>query len=167
MKNEGYLLGLDIGSSYVNTALVDIATGKSVAQAQSPESEMKIDAPQPGWAEQNPELWWEHAKIGIEKCLASIDKKKVKAIGIGYQMHGLVCVDKEMKPLRPSIIWCDSRAVPYGNEAFATLGSEFCLSHYLNSPGNFTVAKLKWVREHEPELFHRIYKVMLPGDYIA
>ena len=167
MKNEGYLLGLDIGSSSVKTALVDIATGKSVAQAQSPETEMKIDAPQSGWAEQNPDLWWEHAKIGIIKCLASVDKKKVKAIGIGYQMHGLVIVDKELKPLRPSIIWCDSRAVEIGNKAFNELGGEYCLKHLLNSPGNFTASKLKWVQQNEPSIYNKIHKIMLPGDYIA
>jgi xylulokinase len=167
MKSEGYLLGLDIGSSSVKAALVEVATGKPLLQVQSPEREMTIDAPQPGWAEQDPELWWEHVVIGVKKCLALVDKKKVKAIGIGYQMHGLVTVDKELKSLRPSIIWCDSRAVEIGNKAFSELGDEYCLKHLLNSPGNFTAAKLKWVQLHEPAIYKKIHKVMLPGDYIA
>jgi len=167
MKSEGYLLGLDIGSSSVKAALVEIASGKSISQAQSPEVEMKIEAPQPGWAEQDPELWWQHVVICIKKCLATVDKKKVKAIGIGYQMHGLVIVDKELKPLRPSIIWCDSRAVEIGNKAFHELGEEYSLKHLLNSPGNFTASKLRWVQQNEPAIYNKIYKAMLPGDYIA
>jgi xylulokinase len=167
MKNEGYLLGLDIGSSSVKAALVEIATGKSISQTQSPEHEMKMNAPQSGWAEQDPELWWAHVVISVKKCLASVDRKKVKAIGIGYQMHGLVIVDRELKPLRPSIIWCDSRAVEIGSKAFNELGDDYCLKHLLNSPGNFTAAKLKWVQLHEPAIYKRIHRVMLPGDYIA
>jgi xylulokinase len=164
-----YVLGLDIGSSSVKAALLDIETGKPAAIAFSPSSEMQIHSTHPGFAEQYPEMWWHEMvnALALLKRKVKWAREDVMAIGISYQMHGLVCVDNEMKPLRPAIIWCDSRAVPYGNEAFAALGSEFCLSHYLNSPGNFTLAKLKWVKEHEPELFHRIHKVMLPGDYIA
>ena len=98
---------------------------------------------------------------------AGVKGEDIKAIGISYQMHGLVCVDKDMKVLRPSIIWCDSRAVPYGEKAFGELGAEKCLSHLLNSPGNFTAAKLAWVKDNEPDVFDKIYKIMLPGDYIA
>lgn len=167
MMNQDYLLGLDIGSSSVKAALVDSATGRPVAQAQSPEVEMAIDAPQPGWAEQDPDLWWHHTQVCIKKCLNQVDGKKVRAIGIGYQMHGLVLVDKAMKPLRPSIIWCDSRAVEIGEKALADLGEEYCLPHFLNSPGNFTASKLKWVQQNEPEIYRQIHKIMLPGDYIA
>jgi xylulokinase len=167
MQSEGYLLGLDIGSSSVKVALIEIASGKPVSQAQSPEREMKMDSPQSGWAEQDPEMWWEHVVIGVKKCLASVDRKKVRAIGIGYQMHGLVIVDEKLKPLRPSIIWCDSRAVGIGNKAFSELGNEYCLKHLLNSPGNFTASKLKWVQQNEPSIYRKIHKVMLPGDYIA
>ena len=122
-----------------------------------------------GWAEQDPESWWEYAKLALKKIMndAGATADEVKAIGISYQMHGLVCVDKNLKPLRPSIIWCDSRAVPYGEKAFKELGAEQCLSHLLNSPGNFTAAKLAWVKENEPALYDNIYKVMLPGDYLA
>lgn len=164
-----YVLGLDIGSSSVKAALLDIHSGKPVAVAFSPSSEMPIASPQAGFAEQDPEMWWHEAINVVQLLKRQIDwqKHEVQAIGISYQMHGLVCVDENLKALRPSIIWCDSRAVPYGQEAFKSMGSEFCLSHYLNSPGNFTLAKLKWVKENEPELFAKIYKIMLPGDYIA
>ena len=164
-----YVLGLDIGSSSVKAALLDVNSGKPVAVAFSPSTEMLISAPQAGFAEQDPEMWWHEAINAVQllKKQTSWQKHEVQAIGISYQMHGLVCVDEKGKALRPSIIWCDSRAVPYGQEAFNALGSDFCLSHYLNSPGNFTLAKLKWVKENEPAVFERIHKIMLPGDYIA
>jgi len=122
-----------------------------------------------GWAEQNPDSWWEYAKSSLKKIMADSGVKgdDIKAVGISYQMHGLVCVDKNLQELRPAIIWCDSRAVPYGEKAFSELGGDKCLSHLLNSPGNFTASKLAWVKENEPELFNKIYKVMLPGDYLA
>ena len=163
-----YLLGYDIGTSSVKASLVDVTTGQSVASAQYPDPEAPITANQPGWAEQEPEMWWEELKQATKRVFAIADvKKEISAIGISYQMHGLVCVDKEGKPLRPSIIWCDGRAVPYGNAAFEAIGGENCLSHLLNSPGNFTAAKLAWVKDNEPELFAKIHKIMLPGDYIA
>ncbi len=165
------LLGYDIGTSSVKASLVDAETGKTVASAQYPDAEAPILAKQAGWAEQEPEMWWEELKQATlrvsEKAQAGNVLQSVKAIGISYQMHGLVCVDKEGKPLRPSIIWCDGRAVPYGKAAFEAIGAEKCLSHLLNSPGNFTAAKLAWVKENEPEIFNRIDKIMLPGDYIA
>ena len=163
-----YLLGYDIGTSSVKASLVDVTTGQSIASAQYPDAEAPITANQPGWAEQEPEMWWEELKQATKRVFAIADvKNEISAIGISYQMHGLVCVDKEGKPLRPSIIWCDGRAVPYGNAAFEAIGGEKCLSHLLNSPGNFTAAKLAWVKENEPELFAKIHKIMLPGDYIA
>ena len=164
-----YLLGYDIGSSSVKASLVDSQTGKCVRTAFFPKSEAAIIAVKPGWAEQEPSSWWENLKLSTAAILAEtkIDPKEIKAIGISYQMHGLVCVDKDMNVLRPSIIWCDSRAVAYGQNAFDTIGHEKCLTHLLNSPGNFTASKLAWVKENEPELYSRIYKIMLPGDYIA
>ena len=164
-----YLLGFDVGSSSVKASLVNADSGKCVATAFYPEKEAPIMAVKAGWAEQEPESWWEYAKHALKKIMndAGATADEVKAIGISYQMHGLVCVDKNLKPLRPSIIWCDSRAVPYGEKAFKELGAEQCLSHLLNSPGNFTAAKLAWVKENEPALYDNIYKVMLPGDYLA
>ena len=164
-----FLLGYDIGSSSVKASLVDAQSGKCVASAFYPKSEAAIIAVRPGWAEQEPVSWWENLKLATADIMASsaVCPKDIKAIGISYQMHGLVCVDKDKNPLRPSIIWCDSRAVPYGQKAFDALGHEQCLSHLLNSPGNFTASKLAWVKENEPELYSKIYKIMLPGDFIA
>lgn len=164
-----YLLGYDIGSSSVKASLVDAQTGKCVASAFYPKQEAEIMAPQVGWAEQHPEKWWEHLKLATADVLltSKVNSQEIKAIGISYQMHGLVCVDKNQQVLRPSIIWCDSRAVGIGEQAFNDLGSEKCLSHLLNSPGNFTASKLAWVKQNEPDVFAQIDKVMLPGDYIA
>ena len=164
-----YLLGFDVGSSSVKASLVDAETGKVAADTHFPETEAPIMAVKAGWAEQDPAMWWENAKLALKSIMAETGAKgdDIAAIGISYQMHGLVCVDKEQNVLRPSIIWCDSRAVPYGEKAFEELGAERCLSHLLNSPGNFTLAKLAWVKDNEPELFAKIHKAMLPGDYIA
>jgi xylulokinase len=164
-----YLLGFDVGSSSVKASLVNADTGKCVATAFYPEKEAPIMAVKAGWAEQDPQMWWDNAKLSLRKIMSDVGAKadEIKAIGISYQMHGLVCVDKNLKALRPSIIWCDSRAVPYGEKAFNDLGADQCLSHLLNSPGNFTAAKLAWVKENEPEIYNNIYKIMLPGDYIA
>lgn len=164
-----YLLGFDIGSSSVKVALVDAASGKALGAVHAPETEMDILAVQPGWAEQDPELWWENACTATRKLLhqTQIDAAQVAAIGISYQMHGLVSIDADGQVVRPAIIWCDSRAVGIGEKAFQELGETFCLEHYLNSPGNFTASKLKWVNAFEPEKFGRIRHILLPGDYIA
>ena len=162
-----YLLGYDIGSSSVKASLVEVESGRTAASAFYPKSEAPILSAQSGWAEQNPDAWWEYLKMATVEVLGQVSGASVSAIGISYQMHGLVCVGKDLKPLRPAIIWCDSRAVPYGNKACEDLGADWCLGHLLNSPGNFTAAKLSWVKENEPELFEKIYKIMLPGDYIA
>lgn len=163
-----YFIGYDVGSSSLKAALLDGVSGKTIASAQYPEQEMPMIAHQAGWAEQDPEMWWEACKKATAKLLAkaSIDKKKIKGIGISYQMHGLVVVDKAGKVLRPAIIWCDSRAVPIGEKAFEKIGSKKCLSRLLNSPGNFTASKLRWVKENEPEIFEKIDKFLLPGDYL-
>jgi len=164
-----YLLGLDIGSSSIKAAIVNAYNKQAVATASFPSTEMTIHAPQLSWAEQDPDMWWEYASKAIKICLnsASIDSSAIKAIGISYQMHGLVAVDKQGKPVRPSIIWCDSRAVNIGDLAAESLGVEFCSAHYLNTPGNFTASKIKWVKENEPHIYEKIDKIMLPGDYIA
>ena len=167
--NRRYLLGFDVGSSSVKASLVDVESGEIASSAFYPEKEAPIMAVKAGWAEQDPQMWWENAKLSLKKVMNETGAKgeDILAIGISYQMHGLVCVDKAHKVLRPSIIWCDSRAVLYGERAFRDLGAELCLGHLLNSPGNFTAAKLAWVKENEPALFDRIDKIMLPGDYIA
>ena len=164
-----YLLGYDIGSSSVKVSLLDIDSGRCVAAVTSAATELGMSAPQPGWAEQHPEQWWQGvvAATAQLKTRYSFNSELLVAIGITYQMHGLVLVDRDGQVLRPAIIWCDSRAVEIGNGAFKGLGETFCLANFLNSPGNFTASKLKWVREHEPALYARIHKVLLPGDYLA
>jgi len=164
-----YLLGFDIGSSSVKASLLEINSGKCAASAFSPSSEMPMQSTQPGFAEQDPDMWWGELVNAMNKLHEQIlfNGDEVAAIGIAYQMHGLVCVDKNFKPLRPSIIWCDSRAVKIGDKAFKDLGRKYCLKNFLNSPGNFTASKLRWVKKNEPELYSKIYNVMLPGDYIA
>src|SRR6201996_9024951 len=163
------LLGIDLGTSSIKVAVTDADTHRVLATAQYPDSEAVITARQPGWAEQSPDTWWEYVQAAIGKAHASgaYDPAGIGAIGIAYQMHGLVVVDKAQQVLRDSIIWCDSRAVPYGDAAFNAIGHEKSLSHLLNSPGNFTAAKLAWVKDQEPAIYERIDKVMLPGDFIA
>ncbi len=148
---------------------MEAETGKVISSATSPETELAITAPEPGWAEQDPETWWEHVKLATAKIRndSRVDLHEVRAVGLSYQMHGLVLVDKNLRVLRPAIIWCDSRAVEIGEKAFQALGPEVCLRRLLNSPGNFTASKLKWVKENEPGIYAQVYKMMLPGDYIA
>jgi xylulokinase len=163
------LLGIDLGSSSVKASVIDGDSGKCLVTAFYPSDEMKIIARKPGWAEQDTDIWWTNLKAAITACTANLGQRKDKigAIGISYQMHGLVIVDNNNKVLRPSIIWCDSRAVQYGEKALNSLGRDYCLTNLLNSPGNFTASKLAWVKENEPELFSKIRNIMLPGDYIA
>ena len=162
-----YSLGIDVGSSSVKVALLDIESGKCVSSATNPKSEALIYSTQKGWAEQDPQSWWEYLCDGVKEMAASHDMSKVVSIGISYQMHGLVAVDSDIKPLRNAIIWCDSRAVPLGAEALEGIGYEKCMEHLLNSPGNFTASKLAWVKRNEPDLYDQVYKMMLPGDYIT
>ncbi len=163
------LLGIDVGTSSVKVSVVDAVTHHCVASEYYPETEAEIIAPHPGWAEQDPTQWWEYVKQAILKCNATgnYNPQDITAIGIAYQMHGLVLVDKNGDVLRNAIIWCDSRAVETGNKAFDNIGHDYCLSRLLNSPGNFTASKLAWVKENEPAVYDKIHKLMLPGDFIA
>jgi xylulokinase len=164
-----FLLGYDVGSSFVKACLLDANSGKVIASASSPDAELEIIARQQGWAEQEPTVWWENVKAATAKLKIQVGDKirDTAAIGISYQMHGLVLVDKNFACLRPAIIWCDSRAVEIGQRAAKKIGEKKCFEHCLNLPGNFTASKLKWVKDNEPETYRKIYKVMLPGDYIA
>lgn len=164
-----YFLGLDIGSSSIKAAIIDGETGGCVAQTQQPESELIIDAPDIGYAEQSPESWWQAVSDSIKQLLARHPEaaQRIDAIGISYQMHGLVAVDKRQNVLHPAIIWCDSRATETGEKAFTLLGEDWCMQHLLNSPGNFTLAKLKWLADNRPDVYNAIDKILLPGDYIA
>lgn len=163
------LLGIDVGTSSIKVSVVDAGTQQVVASASYPDQENPISTPQPGFAEQDPAMWWNCAQQAILRAHAGgkYNPKDIAAIGIAYQMHGLVLVDRNLEVLRPSIIWCDSRAIPYGDDAFRKIGEEKALDHLLNSPGNFTAAKLAWVKDREPRIYGSIYKIMLPGDYIA
>jgi xylulokinase len=164
-----YYIGYDIGSSSVKVALVEAVTGKKIIVLHEPQNEMEIVSLHADWAEQDPEIWWQHICTATKRAIreANIEASKIQGVGISYQMHGLVILDKECNPLRNAIIWCDSRAVAIGDKAFEEIGAEKCFSHLLNSPGNFTASKLKWVKENEPEIYSKVYKYMLPGDYIA
>ena len=164
-----YALGYDIGSSSIKASLVDIKQNNEVLSVRSPQDELSMIAHKPGWAEQEPTIWWKHLCLATKDLLArtGVSPKEVKSIGISYQMHGLVVVDKNLNVLRPSIIWCDSRAVAIGEGAFEKIGDHECLSRHMNSPGNFTASKLAWIKQQEPDIYQRIYKAMLPGDYIA
>jgi xylulokinase len=164
-----YLIGFDIGSSSVKASLVEFGAASALCTVQSPEAEMEIHAAAVGWAEQDTELWWKNCCVATQKLLqkTAVLPTEIVAIGLSYQMHGLVLVDSKGKPLRPAIIWCDSRAVELGNAALRDLGDAYCYGHCLNGPGNFTASKLKWVKENEPHLFEKTWKMMLPGDYIA
>ena len=160
-------LGIDVGSSSVKLSVLDGLSGKTLASCQYPENELTIASPAPGFAEQDPAIWWDCVKVGLSKLQTKVDISSISAIGIAYQMHGLVVVDKQNHVLRPAIIWCDSRAVPHGQAAFNALGSDYCYGHLLNSPGNFTAAKLRWIQQNEPTIYSQIHRMMLPGDYIA
>lgn len=169
MRDTGYLLGYDIGSSSVKASLFDIQDQKVVASATSPQVELDIISLKSGWAEQHPDMWWKHVGLAAAKLRAEakVDLRDVRAIGISYQMHGLVMVDKKSVPCANAIIWCDSRAVDIGKQAFSEIGEQKCMARLLNSPGNFTASKLAWVKKNAPDVYHRIDKIMLPGDYIA
>ncbi len=163
------LLGIDIGTSSVKVSIIDAITQICIASAHYPETEAEIISIKPGWAEQSPDKWWEHTQKAIHLAhqTKKYNPKDIGAIGIAYQMHGLVCVDKQQQVLRNSIIWCDSRAIAYGEKAFKQIGEKESLTHLLNSPGNFTASKLAWVKENEPAIYERIDKIMLPGDFIS
>lgn len=168
-QKQLYYIGFDIGSSSVKVALVDAGSGEKLVALHEPQEEMEIIALHSDWAEQDPDMWWKHICTATKRVIeeAHVDATKIAGIGISYQMHGLVVLDKKGTPLRHSIIWCDSRAVDIGNAAFESLGKENCSTNLLNSPGNFTASKLKWVKDHEPDVYKKVYKYMLPGDYIA
>ena len=164
-----YNLGLDIGTSFIKAALTECSSGNVVNVVSQPSSEQKIKVFKDGWAEQDPEIWWKNTCLAIKNLisLTNINPSLISRIGISYQMHGLVLLDDNGNLIRDSIIWCDDRAVSVGKKAFIELGKEKCIDQLLNSPANFTASKLKWVKNNEKELYNRVYKFMLPGDYIA
>lgn len=169
MSSADFLLGFDIGSSSVKATLLETSTGRTVASATSPDTELEILSPEPGFAEQHPDTWWTHVVACAGKLRAdyAVEIERIGAVGLSYQMHGLVVVDRSYQPLRNAIIWCDSRAVDIGARACTALGEDTCLTRLLNSPGNFTASKLKWVQDNEPDVYKKVHRMMLPGDYVA
>ncbi len=163
------LLGIDLGTSSIKVSVMDASSQKIIASTNFPDKETPIISPQSGWAEQDPNTWWQHIKGAILKLNAShlYQPSDIKYIGIAYQMHGLVLLNKQGESLRNAIIWCDSRAVEIGQHALLTLKEEKFLKHHLNSPGNFTASKLKWVKEYEPNIFEKAHYLMLPGDFVS
>lgn len=170
MSKQNFL-GIDVGTSSIKVSILNGESGNCIASTFYPKHEANIISQRPGWAEQHPEDWWQHFKIALQELKSVVsdanDFKQISAIGISYQMHGLVLVDKNHTPIRPAIIWCDSRAVEIGARALQEIGESRCLENLLNSPGNFTASKLKWVKENEKENYRKIYKIMLPGDFMA
>ena len=162
-----YSLGIDVGSSSIKVSLLDIEKGICVTSSTNPKVEMPISAPEKGFAEQDPEMWWKYIREGVEDIGSRCDLKQLASIGISYQMHGLVAIGQDGRPVRDAIIWCDSRAVSTGAEALQAIGYDRCMTHLLNSPGNFTASKLAWVKRNEPEVYAKIWRFMLPGDYVA
>ena len=164
-----FSLGIDLGSSSVKVSLLDLNTGARASSVTWPESEMPIISKHAGWAEQDPNLWWQNTKIAIQKLFhdSKLNPSLVQSIGIAYQMHGLVCIDQDLQAVNLSNIWCDSRAHNIGDSALKLLGEDYCFRHLKNSPGNFTGSKLKWLQQNEPETFKRVFKILLPGDFLA
>lgn len=164
-----YLLGIDLGSSAVKVSLLDVATGKPAGSASAPSTDMLISAPRPGWAEQDPQQWWAELVAATTKLREATGYRpeEIAAVGIAYQMHGLVCLGHDGQVLRPAILWCDSRAVQTGARASEVIGDAYCQRHLFNSPGNFTAAKLGWVRDNEPAVFAKVARILLPGEWLA
>ena len=163
------LCGIDLGTSAIKFSVVDAANQKLIFTCSFPDIENEIYSPELGFAEQDPEHWWYCVKqaIIIGNSSGKYNPKDISAIGISYQMHGLVVLNAENKVLRNSIIWCDSRATGIGEKAFNDIGNQNCQSNLLNSPGNFTASKLAWVKQNQPHIYDQIDKVLLPGDYIS
>lgn len=160
-----YLLGIDIGTSGTKTVLFD-ETGNTIASALE---EYLLYQPNIGWAEQDPEDWWQATAASIRKVLV---KSRVKAadisgIGLSGQMHGLVLLDEENKVLRRSIIWCDQRSTAECEQITSLIGAERLIEITANPAlTGFTASKIMWVKNNEPDIFEKAKKILLPKDYV-
>ena len=156
-------IGVDLGTSAVKLLLMDEkgAIQKIVSR------EYPLSFPHPGWSEQNPEDWLKETVAGIRELTAACDRSQIAGIGCGGQMHGLVVLDKEDKVLRPAILWNDGRTAEETEYLNTVVGKENLSRYTANIAfAGFTAPKLLWMRKHEPELFGRIEKIMLPKDYL-
>ena len=161
-----HFLGIDVGTGGTRAVLVD-ASGKVVASESAEHAPFRSTFA--GWAEQDPEDWWRAAQQAIRAVLhaANCPAGDVRAIGLTGQMHGAVLLDSQGAVLRPSLIWCDTRSAPQCEWLDATLGRERIIELTCNPAlPNFTLTKILWVREHEPEVFARIAHILCPKDYV-
>ncbi len=160
-----YLLGLDIGTSGTKTALFD-ENGNTIKTATYG---YELFQPKVGWAEQNPEDWWKACVEGIKDVIknSGVSCNDIKGIGLSGQMHGLVLVDENNQVIRNSIIWCDQRTEKECEYITEKIGRERLISITGNpAMTGFTLSKLLWVRNNEPENYKKIKKILLPKDYI-
>jgi xylulokinase len=160
-----FLLGLDIGTSGVKALIMDEKAEKITTSTV----EYPLKTPKVNWAEQEPTDWWNGTVEAIKQVInkSSVDPKGIKGIGLSGQMHGLVALDKEYKVLRPAILWCDQRTGKQCQYITEKIGAERLID-LVSNPAltGFTAGKLIWVRENEPEIYEKIYKILLPKDYI-
>ena len=164
MKQEALILAIDLGTTTCKTLVVDsrlqIAAKDSV--------EYPVNVPRAGWAEQQPEDWWALAKASIAKVTSQVDPKRIRAVGLSGQMHGLVLLDRENKPLRPAILWNDQRSAPQCGEVYEKAGGPEGLLSYTNNPmlPGYTGGKILWVRQNEPQIYERGERFCNPKDYL-
>ncbi len=159
----GYFIGADLGTSSLKLLLVD-EKGNILSKASK---EYSVSYPAPGWSEQNPEAWWDAFVSGVKDLLSGIDHSRVKGIGIGGQMHGLVALDGEDKVIRPCILWNDGRTAKETAYLNEVMGEDFLAENTANIAfAGFTTPKILWMRENEPDNFAKIAKIMLPKDYL-
>ena len=160
-----YILGVDIGTSGTKTVLFD-ENGTALSSATY---EYPLYTPQNGYAEQDPEDWWNASVHGISDVIAEsgIPASEIKGIGLSGQMHGLVMLDADCKVIRKSIIWCDQRTSAEVAEITSKVGHEKLVEITANPAiTGFTAAKIMWVKNNEPQNYEKCRHILLPKDYI-
>jgi xylulokinase len=160
------ILGIDVGTGGTRALVVD-QSGHILAAAT--EEHLPFASPQLGWAEQDPRDWWRAATVAIRKALqlANVSPASIACVGFSGQMHGAVLLDERDEVIRPALIWCDQRTQAQCDELRNIFGERRLIELTCNPPlTNFTLTKMLWVREHEPQNWVRVRKVMLPKDYV-
>jgi xylulokinase len=161
-----YWLGIDVGTGGTRALLVD-EKGKVRHTFTAAHEDIQMERPL--WAEQHPENWWEAAQKAIRGVIAAsgVSGKSVQGVGLSGQMHGLVLLDESDRVIRPALIWCDQRSQAQVDALNASIGKETVLACIANPVlTGFTLPKLLWVRDNEPELFAHVRKILLPKDYL-